>query len=108
MRNRINAQTINVIVDRQDRNDVAGICVLRGYVSPQYSASASHASARAHAPRPGTKPGAGKQVPGGKRLHQEPRAMSTSPLCRMQERLPLSWRTSRRHTFTSRRLASIG
>lgn len=104
MRNTINASVNNVVVDRNDRAVVAGICVLRG-VLPRLASGASYPRAGACATTPGTKtPGrTGSPHLPGKRLHQEHPQMQQMP-----ERLPQSWRSRRSFMTKSRRLASIG
>lgn len=96
MRNLINAQIANVIVDRQDRVDVAGIEV-RGL--PAYPSASAASAASPCACLPGCKSGTAHGR--GKRLHRSHLlGMQTA----MQERLTQGWRSSRR--FTSRRFAT--
>lgn len=126
MRNSINASTINVTVDRNDLVDVAGILMLHGKLSLHHHASpsASYASATAASAPAATATGPGIKnpgrlcVPGGKRPHCQP-ALGQSAQgyayagrvhremqVVMSERLPQSWRSSRRSTFTSWRFAA--
>ncbi len=125
MRNSINASTINVIVDRQDRVNVAGIMTLRGSLPLHQSPRASYSSATvatttaAYAPAatatgPGSKSPGKLCVLGGKRPQHQPLVGQPLPgqmhhemsSVVMSERLPNSWRASRRFTFTSRRFAA--
>lgn len=97
MRNSIHAQNVNVIVDRQDRNDrvVAGIRVAHGVLPT--APCASYPRAGACATTPGHKTPGEHGMLGGL---QPMRGMLSAQSC-----LPQSWR-SRRASFTSRRLAS--
>jgi hypothetical protein len=103
MRNCINANDINVVVDRIDRAVVVGIEVRGGLTFATSSASYPRAGASATKPGHKTLGRTGScQLP-GKRLHQ-----LHLPMPAMPERLPQTWRSRRSFTTTSRRLASIG